>query len=110
MIIFFDWAIEDYPNLLNCEFIYFPLWHKWYLKHGNGWNNYKGLTWKITPNKTWDKVFSFLGCKKGWYTMNDTQFLAQAKKELQHIFRPREEIMGKATQMIKNNSIFSCCK
>ena len=100
MIIFYDWTIEDFPNLLHCKFIYFPLWHKWYLERGNGWNNYKGLTWKVTHNKTWDKIFKFLGCKKGWYTMDDTRYLAQTKKELQHIFRPREEIMDKAQQMM----------
>lgn len=32
--------------------------------------------------------------------MDDTRYLAQTKKELQHIFRPREEIMEKAQQMI----------
>ena len=101
-IIFFDWTIEDFPNLLHCPFIYFPLYHKWYLERGNGWNNYKGLTWKVTHNKRWDKVFKFLGFKKGWFTTNDTRYLAQTKKELQHIFRPREEIMVKANQMMGN--------
>jgi hypothetical protein len=100
VIIFYDWTIEDFPNLLHCPFIYFPLWHPWYLKRGNGWNNYKGLTWKVTHNKTWDKIFKFLGFKKGWDTMNDTRYLKQAKKELQHIFRPREDIMKRATEMI----------
>ena len=100
VIIFFDWTIEDFPNLLHCPFIYFPLWHKWYLERGNGWNNYKGLTWKVTHNKAWDKVFHFLGFKKGWYTMSDTRYLAQTKRELQHIFRPREEIMERANNMI----------
>lgn len=95
-IIFFDWTIEDFPNLLHCPFIYFPLYHKWYLERGNGWNNYKGLTWKVTHNKTWDKVFKFFGCKKGWDTMNDTRYLAQTKKELQYIFQPRQEITEKA--------------
>ena len=95
-IIFFDWTIEDFPHLLHCKFIYFPLYHKWYLERGNGWNNYKGLTWKVTHNKTWDKVFKFFGCKKGWDTMNDTRYLAQAKQELQHIFRPKDEITTKA--------------
>lgn len=61
VIIFYDWTIEDFPNLLHCPFIYFPLWHPWYLKRGNGWNNYKGLTWKVTHNKTWDKIFKFFG-------------------------------------------------
>ena len=100
VIIFFDWTIEDFPNLLHCPFIHFPLWHKWYLERGNGWNNYKGLTWKVTHNKAWDKVFHFLGFKKGWYTMSDTRYLAQTKRELQHIFRPREEIMERANNMI----------
>lgn len=99
-IIFFDWTIEDFPNLLHCPFIWFPLWHKWYLKRGNGWNNYKGLTWKITHSKTWDKVFRFIGFKKGWDLMDDTRYLAQTKQELQYIFRPREDIMQKAEAMI----------
>lgn len=102
MIIFFDWTIEDFPNLLHAPFIYFPLWHKWYLERGNGWNNYKGLTWKVTHNKTWDKIFKFFGCTKGWDTMNDTRYLAQTKKELQQIFRPRKEITDKAEAMIAN--------
>ena len=100
VIIFYDWTIEDFPNLLGCPFIYFPLWHKWYLERGNGWNNYKGLTWKVTHSKTWDKIFSALGFTKGWDTMNDTRYLAQTKKELQHIFRPRQEIVNKAEAMI----------
>ena len=100
VIIFFDWTIEDFPNLLHCPFIYFPLWHKWYLERGNGWNNYKGLTWKVTHNKTWDKIFKFFGFKKGWDTMEDVRYLAQTKKELQHIFRPRQEIVDKAEAMI----------
>lgn len=100
MIIFYDWTIEDFPNLLHCPFIYFPLWQKWYLERGNGWNNYKGLTWKVTHNKTWDKIFKFFGCKKGWFTMHDTRYIAQAKLQLQHIFRPRKEITDKAEAMM----------
>ena len=100
VIIFFDRTIEDFPNLLHCPFIYFPLYHKWYLDRGNGWNNYKGLTWKVTHNKTWDKIFRFFGFKKGWDTMEDVRYLAQTKKELQHIFRPRQEIVDKAEAMI----------
>ena len=100
VILFFDWTIEDFPHLLQCPFIYFPLWHKWYLERGNGWNNYKGLTWKITHNKKWDKIFKFWGCTKGWDTMNDTRYLQQTKKELQRIFRPRNEITEKATALI----------
>lgn len=100
VIIFFDWTIEDFPNLLHCPFIYFPLYHKWYLNHGNGWNNYKGLTWKVTHNKTWDKVFKFFGCTKGWDTMNDIQYLKKTKSELQRIFRPKQEICHKAESLI----------
>lgn len=100
VIIFFDWTIEDFPNLLHAKFIYFPLYHKWYLKRGNGWNNYKGLTWKVTHNKTWNKIFKFLGFKKGWFTMKDTRYLGQTKKELQNIFRPKKEITDKAGKMM----------
>ncbi len=100
VIIFYDWTIEDFPYLLHCPFIYFPLWHKWYLERGNGWNNYKGLTWKVTHNKRWDKVFDLLGFKKGWFTMHDNRYLAQTKKELQHIFLPKREITDKAEKMI----------
>lgn len=100
VIIFYDWTIEDFPNLLHCPFIWFPLWHKWYLERGNGWNNYKGLTWKVTHNKTWDRIFKFFGCKKGWDLMTDTRYLKQTKQELQHIFRPRKNITDKAEAMI----------
>jgi len=100
VIIFYDWTIEDFPHLLHCPFIYFPLWHKWYLEHGNGWNNYKGLTWKVTHNKTWEKVFNSLGFKKGWHTRTATRYLSQTKRELQYIFRPKDEIMSKAQAMI----------
>ena len=101
VILFYDWTIEDFPNLLHCPFIYFPLYHKWYLERGNGWNNYKGLTWKVTHNKRWDKVFKLLGCTKGWDTIADNRYLRQTKQELQHIFRPRNEIMDKAEAKIK---------
>ncbi len=101
-IIFFDWTIEDFPNLLHCPFIYFPLWHKWYLERGNGWNNYKGLTWKVTHNKTWDKVFRFLGFTKGWSTRTDTRYLQQTIPELKRIFRPKDEIMNKALGLISD--------
>ena len=100
VIIFFDWTIEDFPNLLHCPFIYYPLYHKWYLKQGNGWNNYKGLTWKLTHNKHWDIIFRFFGCTKGWSTMNDTRYLSQTKKDLQSIFMPRIEITQKANSLI----------
>ena len=101
-IIFYDWTIEDFPNLLHCPFIYFPLWQPWFLKLPKGWGWYKHLTWKVTHNKTWDKIFKFLGCTKGWDTMNDSHYLKQAKKELQKIFCPKKEIMDKATSMISD--------
>lgn len=100
VIIFFDWTIEDFPNLLHCKFIHFPLWHKWYLERGNGWNNYKGLTWKVTHSKRWDKVFRFLGFTKGWSTTTDTRYLEQTKKQLQHIFQPRQDICHRAEAMM----------
>ena len=96
VILFFDWTIEDFPNLLHCPFIYFPLYHKWYLERGNGWNNYKGLTWKVTHNERWDRIFKFFGCTKGWSTRTDTHYLEQTKHELQHIFRPHDDITSKA--------------
>ncbi len=102
MIIFFDWTIEDFPNLLHCPFIYFPLYHKWYLERGNGWNNYKGLTWKVTHSRNWNNIFKLFGFRKGWDTMDDVRYLDQTKKELQHIFRPRQEIVNKAEEMINN--------
>ena len=100
VILFYDWTIEDFPNLLHCPFIYFPLYHKWYLERGNGWNNYKGLTWKVTHDEKWDKIFKLFGCTKGWSTRTDTRYLAQTKKELQRIFRPKDSIINKAEGLI----------
>lgn len=102
VILFYDWTIEDFPNLLHCPFIYFPLYIKWYLKQRNGWNNYKGITWKVTHNKTWDKIFKLLGCKKGWKTTNDNRYLVKTKKELQMIFRPKKKITDMAEVFITN--------
>ena len=100
VIIFFDWTIEDFPNLLHSKYVYFPMWHKWYLERGNGWNNYKGLTWKVTHDKRWDKIFKFFGCTKGWQTRTDARYLAQTLPQLKQIFRPREDIMDKANGLI----------
>ncbi|MBQ2209984.1 MAG: alpha-1,2-fucosyltransferase [Prevotella sp.] len=100
VIIFYDWTIEDFPNLLHAPFIYFPLWHKWYLERGNGWNNYKGLTWKVTHNENWDKVFKLLGFTKGWQTRTDIRYLKQTLPQLKQIFRPKDEIMQKAEGLI----------
>ena len=100
VILFYDWTIEDFPDLLHCPFIYYPLWQPWFLKLPKGWGWYKHLTWKMTHNKTWDKIFNTLGFVKGWDTMNDTRYLAQTKSELQQIFCPRQEIVDKAEAMI----------
>lgn len=102
IIIFYDWTIEDFPNLLNAPFIYFPLYQKWFLKLPKGWGWYKHLTWKITHSKTCDIIFKVFGCKKGWDTMNDTRYLIDKKKELQIIFRPRKEIIDKAAAFISH--------
>lgn len=99
-IVFFDWTIEDFPNLLHAPFIWFPLWHKWYLERGNGWNNYKGLTWKVTHNGTWDTIFRWLGFTKGWSTRSDVRYLQQTLPELKRIFRPKDDIMLKAEGLI----------
>lgn len=102
IILFYDWTIEDFPNLLNSNFIYFPLWQKWYLECGNGWNNYKGLTWKVTHNKIWDRIFKILGFTKGWQTRTDTRYIQQAMPQLKKIFRPKDEIMNKAEAMVSD--------
>lgn len=101
MIIFYDWTIEDFPNLLHCPWIYFPLWQKWYLERGNGWNNYKGLTWKATHNKRMDIIFKLFGFVKGWNTRRETTYIQQAKKEIQRLYHPKQEITEKAEGMIK---------
>ena len=101
-ILFFDWRIEDFPNLLHAPFIYYPLYQKWFLNLENGWGWYKHLTWIITHNKTWDKIFKILGCTRGWDTMNNTEYLSVTKKELQPIFKPKKEIVGKAEKMISD--------
>ena len=80
VILFYDWTIEDFPNLLHCPFIYFPLYHKWYLEHGNGWNNYKGLTWKATHNIRMEKVFRLFGCTKDG-THGQTHVTLKLQKE-----------------------------
>lgn len=102
MILFFDWTIEDFPNLLHSRYVWFPLYHHWYLERGNGWNNYKGLTWKITHNRQWDRIFRLLGCTKGWDTRQDTKYLEITKSKLQQVFRPREDIVERAERMISS--------
>ena len=101
VIIFYDWTIEDFPNLLHCPSIYYPLWQPWFLKLPKGWGWYKHLTWKLTHNKTWDKIFKFFGFTKGWQTRTDTRYLKQTLPELKRIFRPKDEIMNKAEGLVK---------
>ena len=102
VIIFYDWTIEDFPNLLHAPFIYYPLWQPWFLRLPKGWGWYKHLTWKVTHNKIWDKIFKFLGFTKGWQTRTDTRYLAQTKPQLKQVFRPKEDIMIKAEKMVAN--------
>lgn len=100
VILFFDYTITDFPNLLHSKYIWFPFYQPWYLNRGNGWNNFKGGTWKLTHSKRWDKIFKTLGFVKGWHTRRDTEYIAAAKEELKHIFTPRKEIVEKAEALI----------
>lgn len=100
MIFFFDYSIEDFPNFKHCPFIYFPLYQEWYLEHGNGWNNFKGLTWKATHSKELDKIYNFFGFFKGWNTRRKIEYISDAKKEIIHIFTPRTDIVQKGTCLI----------
>lgn len=100
MILFYDYTIVDFPNLRKSKYIYFPFYQPWYLNRGNGWNNFKGLTWKVTHNDTWDKIFKWLGFTKGWYMRTNTAYISQAKKELQRIFTPKAEIVKQADDLI----------
>lgn len=100
VVLFFDWTIEDFPNLLHHPRVWFPLYHPWYLNRGNGWNNYKGLTWKLTHSKQWERIFRWTGCTKGWDTRRDIRYLQQTKQELQRIFEPRQEIVRRANDMM----------
>lgn len=92
VILFYDYTISDFPNLRNCPFIHFPLYHPWWLNRGNNWNRFKSLTWKATHNKTWDYIFKHLGFIKGWHTRNQTKYIAEAKREIQKIFTPANYI------------------
>ena len=100
MILFYDYTIEDFPNLRKSKYIYFPFYQPWYLNRGNGWNNFKGLTWKVTHNDRWDKIFKWLGFTKGWHTRTHTTYIPQAKKELQRIFTPKAEITKQADDLL----------
>ncbi|MBR2359506.1 MAG: alpha-1,2-fucosyltransferase, partial [Bacteroidaceae bacterium] len=100
VILFFDYTIEEFPHLLHSKYICFPFYQPWYLNRGNGWNNFKGGTWKLTHSERWDKVFRFFGFIKGWHTRRDTRYIAEAKKELQQIFTPKESIVNAANNMI----------
>lgn len=100
VILFYDWTIEDFPHMLHAPFIHFPLWHPCFLKLPKGWGWYKHLTWIVTHSKGWDKVFNILGFTKGWSTRTDIRYLKETLPKLQKIFRPKEEIMFKAKNMI----------
>ena len=100
MILFFDWTIEDFPALLHAPFVWYPLYHPWFLRLKKGWGWYKHLTWKVTHNRVWDGVFRFLGCTKGWQTRTDTRYLQPMMPELQRIFRPKDDIVRRAEAMV----------
>lgn len=101
-ILFFDETIEDFPNLLHCPYIYFPLWNKWYLEHLNGWKYYKGITWRIKfkYTKSWYTISKFLGFTIGWHTRSHNRYVKQALPELKKLFRPRDDIVKKANDKI----------
>lgn len=105
IVLFFDYTIEDFPNLKNCPFIYFPLYNKWILSKGKNWGRFKHLTWKATHNETLDKVFRSLGFIKGWNTRNNTAYIGAAKDRLKYIFRPSDEIVNKSESFIDNIKI-----
>lgn len=99
VIIYFDYTIDDFPNLRYCSFIYFPLYFKWFLNTKNGWNKFKGLTWKATHNEYLDKIYFSLGFIKGWHTRNDIKYIPEAKEELIKIFTPKKTIVNEAEKM-----------
>lgn len=105
IVLFFDYTIEDFPNLKNCPFIYFPLYNKWILSKGKNWGRFKHLTWKATHNETLDKVFRSLSFIKGWNTRNNKAYIGAAKDRLKYIFRPSEEIVNKSESFIDNIKI-----
>jgi len=102
VILFHDESIEDFPFLLHCPFIYFPLWHKWFFKYCNGWKYYKGLTWRIKFDykERWGRICDFLGFTNGWQTRFENRYVRQALPKLQKIFCPKDEIVHKAQDMI----------
>ncbi len=101
-IIFHDETIQDFPSFLNCPFIYFPLWHKWFFNSSKGWELYKGLTWRVKfkYKKQLDRICGLLRFTNGWELRSEKRYLQQALPELQRIFRPKDEIMHKAEMMI----------
>lgn len=96
VILFYDCTIEEFPNLKNCSFIYFPLYWKWLLEIGRNWGRFRHFTWILTHNKVWDKIFNTLGFEKGWYTRKETKYIAEAKDKLIEIFTPDKLIVEKA--------------
>lgn len=102
VILFHDESIEDFPSFLHCPFIYFPLWHKWFFYYCNGWKYYNGITWRIKfdHKESWSKICKYFGFTNGWQTRFDSRYVRQTLPELQKIFRPKEEIMQKAQDMI----------
>lgn len=101
VILFFDYTIEDYPHFKRSSYIYFPLYWRRYLEHGNGWNNFKGLTWKACHSDTMHRIYRFLCFTYGWHTRRDTRYIKEAKRELQQIFRPKDEVVKRCDDCIQ---------
>ena len=98
ILLFFDETIEDFPHFLHSKYVYFPLYWHWYLHHGNGWNNFKGLTWKLCHDKTWEKFWIATKCHYGWHHRGETAYIAEAKPVLQQIFTPADDILARCEQ------------
>lgn len=102
VILFFDYTIDDFPNFRNSSYIYFPFYHRRILRIGRNWNRFKHLTWKITHNAIFDKIFRSLGFVKGWYTRQNVEYIFMAKKELIRIFTPDQSLVLQAQELFNN--------
>lgn len=96
IILFFDYTIEDFPNLKKSSYVYFPFYIQTFLTNGRNWGRFRHLTWKLTHSVMWDNIFAFLGFEKGWDTRKETNYIFEAKKELKQIFTPTDSIVTKA--------------
>lgn len=97
-ILFFDETIEQFPNFLHSRYTWFPLFCKRFLHSKNGWNKFKGLTWKLCHQKAWERFWIFTRCTYGWHQRGVTRYINEAKSELRRIFTPSEEIVERCRQ------------